>query len=67
MEFRGVETIEEFFRPEFAHNTQSLGNINDDSDINEDLEDGEERHRVKLSDDAVSKEDEDADAEEGKE
>ena len=34
-EIRGVETIEEFFRPEFAQNTQSLDDINDDSDENE--------------------------------
>ena len=32
IEIRGVETIEEFFRPEFAQNTQSLDDINDDSD-----------------------------------
>ena len=32
IEIRGVETIEEFFRPEFVQNTQSLGDINDDSD-----------------------------------
>ena len=31
IEIRGVETIEEFFRPEFAQNTQSLDDINDDS------------------------------------
>ena len=35
IEVRGVETIEEFFRPEFAQNTQSLDDINDDSDENE--------------------------------
>ena len=35
IEIRGVETIEEFFRPEFAQNTQSLDDINDDSDENE--------------------------------
>ena len=35
IEVRGVETIEEFFRPEFAQNTQSLGDINDDSDEEE--------------------------------
>lgn len=33
LEIRGVETIEEFFRPEFAQNTQSLEDINDDSEI----------------------------------
>ena len=32
IEIRGVETIEEFFRPEFAQNTQSLDDINDDSE-----------------------------------
>jgi len=32
IEIRGVETIEEFFRPEFAQNTQSLNDINDDSE-----------------------------------
>ena len=75
VEVRGVETIEEFFRPEFAHNTQSLGNINDDSDddINEEEmemtngegEDGA-RKRVKLSDMNVSKdEEEELDEEDG--
>lgn len=34
IEVRGVETIEEFFRPEFAQNNQSLDDIND-SDENE--------------------------------
>ena len=32
IEVRGVETIEEFFRPEFTQNTQSLNEINDDSE-----------------------------------
>ena len=30
---RGVETIEEFFRPQFAHNTQSLNGVVEDSDV----------------------------------
>lgn len=29
IEIRGVETIEEFFRPEFAQNSQSLDEMND--------------------------------------
>lgn len=29
IEIRGVETIEEFFRPEFAQNLQSLDEMND--------------------------------------
>ena len=32
IEVRGVETIEEFFRPEFTQNTNSLNEINDDSE-----------------------------------
>ena len=35
IEVQAVETIEEFFRPEFAQNNQSLDDINDDSDEND--------------------------------
>ena len=48
IEIRGVETIEEFFRPEFAQNTQSLDDINDDSD-NSDLEDNQRTSKLKRS------------------
>lgn len=43
IEIRGVETIEEFFRPEFAQNTQSLDDINDDSEDDEKKESGEKK------------------------
>lgn len=34
IEIRGVETIEEFFRPEFTQNTQSLDDIGDSDEEN---------------------------------
>ena len=43
IEIRGVETIEEFFRPEFAQNSQSLYEINDsDADKQDDREASQE-------------------------
>ena len=35
IEIRGVETIEEFFRPEFTQNTQSLDDIGDSDEENQ--------------------------------
>ena len=35
IEIRGVETIEEFFRPEFTQNTQSLDDIGDSDEEKE--------------------------------
>ena len=43
-----METIEEFFRPEFAQNTQSLDDINDDSDNRSDDDNATDGGIVKM-------------------
>ena len=48
IEIRGVETIEEFFRPEFAYNTQSLDDINDDSEEEEGRQENDIQRKSRL-------------------